>query len=138
MLRSGVPDDNDPKPGNVDAVASEAQDVVLVHGVTDAGGLEVLRLRNQRLEAGALHRLEHGRPIHGEVVRLRPRPSCPLICDVEVQLADSLQKSAEVSRPPASESSADARRGPAQVASDRYRTGWELIFGGARKPESVN
>ena len=82
-------EDNGPKSGDIGARASEEPDVVIVHGVTeDGGGLEVLRLRNRRIEVGALQKLEHGRPIHGEVVSLQPRPSCPLICDVKVELPE--------------------------------------------------
>jgi len=134
-----VSEDNGPKSGDVGAVASEGQDVVIVHGVTDDGaGLEVLRLRNQRLEVGALQKLEHGRPIQGEVVRLRPRKECPLICDVDVELPDKRRTASEDCKPRDAAASADGRRGPAQVASDRYRNGWDLIFGTRRKVDSVN
>ena len=139
VLSKGVSEDNGPKSGDVGAGASEGQDVVIVHGVTeDGGGLEVLRLRNQRIEVGALQKLEHGRPIQGEVVRLRPRPSCPLICDVDVEVAERRRIPLETSAAEPAPSNGDTRRGPAQVASDRYRTGWDLIFGTRRKVESIN
>jgi hypothetical protein len=131
-------DDNGPKSGDVGAGASDGQDVVIVHGVTeDGGGLEVLRLRDQRIEIGALQKLEHGRPIHGEVVRLRPRPSCPLICDVDVQVPERVSPPCD-DRSSVASSHADARRGPAQVASERYRTGWELTFGTPRKSDTLH
>ena len=96
--------------------ASEAtpKDVVLVHGLTDDGkGLAVLRARNGELEAGACRPLEHGKPIHGEVVRLKPRKECPVLCDVETALP----------APAARE-----RSGPAQVATRAYRDNWDAIF----------
>jgi len=90
-------------------------DVVLVHGVTDDGkGLSVLRARNGELETGACRPLEHGKPIHGEVVRLKPRKDCPIVCDVETSL-------------PAPEAARD-RTGPAQVATRAYRDNWDAIF----------
>ena len=132
-------EDNGPKSGDVGAGASEGRDVVIVHGVSEDGnGLEVLRLRNQCLEVGALQKLEHGRPIHGEVVRLRPRPSCPLVCDVEVQLPGSAPPAFDDRCAQDTSATGDARRGPAQVANDRYRNGWDLIFGTRPRADSVN
>jgi hypothetical protein len=139
VLGKGVSEDNRPKSGDIGARASEESDVVIVHGVAEDGDrLEVLRLRNQRIEVGALQKLEHGRPIHGEVVRLQPRPSCPLICDVKVELPEPRGAAPKESSLENATSSADTRRGPAQVASDRYRIGWDLIFGTRPKVESVN
>jgi hypothetical protein len=132
VLRKSVPDDNGPKSGDVAEVVAEGQDVVIVHGATEDGAtLGVLRLRDQRVEVGALQRLEHGKPIHGEVVRLRPRETCPLICDVEVAVPDRAARSEP-------ENVAASRRGPAQVSSESYRAGWELVFGGGRKTPALN
>lgn len=110
-----------------------ANDVLLVRGVSEDGqGLAVLRQREDRLEHGVVHALENGKPIHGEVVRLKPRPECPLVCDVEVA----------VPRPQAQagpgEASAGARKGPAQVASARYRENWDAIWKRPSKPELTN
>jgi hypothetical protein len=139
VLSKGVSEGNGPKSGDVGEKASDGEDVVIVHGVTDDGkGLEVLRVRNQRLEVGALQKLENGRSIHGEVVRLRPRPACPLVCDVEVQVPERALPPPEASCSPEAPSPADARRGPAQVASERYRNGWDLTFGMRRKSDTVN
>ena len=101
-------------------------DVLLVHGVTpDGEGLQVIRKRNERLEAGALHTVREGRPIHGELVRLKPHEDCPLVCDVEVQLpAPEITPSTDVVARPADE----PRRGPAMVVSDRYRANWDAIW----------
>ncbi len=96
-------------------------DVVLIHGRSpDGKGLSVIRHRNDQLEQGLVMPLEQGRPIHGEVVTLRPRPEFPLLCDVHVECAR-----------PSSEARSDARpvaKGPGQVATDQYRTNWDRIF----------
>jgi hypothetical protein len=101
-----------------------AEDVAIVCGVSDDGqGLEIIRKRGERLETGTVRRLEQGKPIHGEVVRLRPREQFPMVCDVEVELAGPPQKAATLS-------------GPAQVATDSYRKNWDAIYGN-RKPGST-
>jgi hypothetical protein len=105
--------------------SAEKTDVVVVRAFTPAGdGLEVVRQRGDRLETGVIQRIEHGKPIHGEVVRLRPRPGCPLVCDVEVALPAPQHPPQDVT----SAGPAASTRGPAKVASDRYRTNWDLIW----------
>ena len=111
-------------------------DVALIHGVTPDGGFQILRARDNRLELGAVRPLREGVPISGEVVKLRPRENCPVLCDVEVQL--------EAPRPPtdrqvsAAEASI-ARTGPAQVATDEYRKNWDAIWSqSAPKAKLVN
>ena len=111
------PADREPTPSPVD--------VLLIHGVTEDGaGLQVLRQRQDRLEAGALRPAQEGRPIVGELVRVRPRSEFPLLCDVEVMLP-AARSATDVAKAPEPESS---RRGPAQVATDRYRDNWDLIW----------
>jgi hypothetical protein len=106
--------------------------VVLIHGVTpDGGGLNVLRARDGQLEAGAVRPLREGKPIHGEVVRLEPRESCPLVCDVKVDFAPP--KSGEPCADGCGKDSCDAptsapHKGPARVASDAYRKNWDAIW----------
>ncbi len=104
---------------DAEPAADKPQDAVLIRGKTEDGkGLSVLRLRGEQLETGAVRPLEEGKPIHGEVVRLHPRPSLPMVCDVEVEV-------------PASEpadASLEARKGPAQVSSARYRRNWDAIW----------
>lgn len=102
-----------------------SSDVVLIHGVTEDGkGLQVLRARNERVEAGQVRPLENGKPLQGDVVKLRPRPGAPLLCDVETEVA--------AGELPASPSAAPGRprgrKGPAQVASSAYRENWEAIW----------
>jgi hypothetical protein len=117
---------SEPLPADGEATPSPV-DVLLIHGVTEDGaGLEVVRQRQDRLEAGALRPVQEGRPIVGELVRVRPRTEFPLLCDVEVMLpAAHKQPECDVAKAPESESS---RRGPAQVATDRYRDNWDLIW----------
>lgn len=102
-------------------------DIALIHGTTEDGrGLKILRRRKDRLEAGAVMPLIPGKPIVGEVVRLEPRKESPLLCDVHVEYAPPLE-----ARPTAT--------GPAQVATDKYRQNWELVFGPPSKGEpSIN
>lgn len=107
--------------GDQSSGSPKSEDVVIIHGVTDDGrGFKVLRAREGEIEAGAVKPLEQGKPIHGEVVRLKPREECPLVCDVQVDLA----------RP---DSAATApTKGPAQVASEAYRRNWDAIWSGRK------
>jgi len=92
---------------------SPSADMVFVYGKTDDDAYSVLRRRGEAVELGAIRGLEEGKPIHGEVVRLLARTQHPLLFDVDV-----------VAETPRAQ-----RSGPAQVASDEYRAGWELAFG---------
>jgi hypothetical protein len=122
---------------NAGTESSASNDVVLVHGVTrDGGGLAVIRKREDRLELGAVHPLKEGKSIHGEVVRLKPRAECPLVCDVEVCVPASSADHEPTK--PLSASSSPARKGPAQVASARYRENWDVIWKRPNKPELPN
>src|ERR1700704_4158755 len=100
----------------------KTKDLGLVHGRTkDGTGLGVLRARDERLEMGTMRPLEEGKPIHGEVVKLTPRPEMPLLFDAETQFVApdaSLAKSTP-------ENTAAAGAGPPQVASDTYRRNWD-------------
>ena len=108
---------------------ASGSDVVLVHGVTpDGEGLEVIRRRQGRLEAGAARPLKQGQPIAGEVVRLKPRKEFPLLCDVEV----------EVSAPaPVKPTEAAPRKGPPRVSTQRYRDNWDAIWSAKRPDETL-
>lgn len=117
-------------------------DVAIVCGVSDDGqGVDVIRRRGERLEAGTVRRLEQGKPIHGEVVRLRPREQFPMICDVEVEMPapghSSSRHSAPESSSPGQLSSGAATGRPAQVATETYRKNWDAIYGRSKKPGSV-
>jgi len=96
-------------------------DVAVVVGRTeDNEGLQILRRRGEEepVELGTLRPLKEGQPIGGEVISLKPRRAHPFLCDVKVELPQQ-----EIAGRPTSD-------GPAQVASDEYRSGWDAIWGG--------
>lgn len=94
-------------------------DVVMLAGRTDDGeGAQVLRARPGRVEAGEVRPMKEGRPLTaGEVVRLEQRKDAPALFDVHVEH----QVKPATAR--------TAHHGPAQVATDEYRTSWERTFG---------
>jgi hypothetical protein len=125
--RPSLPEGGDSSPPNQE---KRDLDVAIVCGVSDDGqGVDVIRRRGERIEAGTVRRLEQGKPIHGEVVRLRPREQFPMICDVEVEMP-APEKS------PSGQSSAGAATTgrPAQVATETYRKNWDAIYGRGKKP----
>ena len=76
--------------------------------------------------------LAQGKPIQGEVVRLKPREECPWLCDVETLLeapAESGERSAGPER---------GHAGPPQVASDAYRKNWDAIYRRVKKQQLLN
>ena len=96
-------------------------DVVLIYGRSEDGhAYEVLRQRGGGLEAGTMRTLDEGKPIHGEVVRLKPREESPALFDVEVH------------------HDARAHTGPAKVATDEYRKGWESIWAKPHPDRTLN
>lgn len=95
------------------AGAAAKQDVVLLGPPTaDGAGVHVIRAREERIETGELRALQEGKPIAGEVLTLRPREENPRVCDVTGTYT-----------PPS------VQKGPAKVASQAYRDGWDEIFG---------
>lgn len=101
------------------------EDVVFVHGPAEGGdGYRVIRKRDDAIEIGEMRAAQEGRPLQGELVRLKPRSESERLFDVEVL----------VSR----EELAGARSGPAQVATESYRANWEAIFGAPEEPELPN
>ena len=94
--------------------------VVLGPPTADGGGVHVLRARNEQIEAGELRTIKEGRPLVGEIVSLEPRPDNPRICDVKASYR----------------ASADAKKGPAQVATQEYRDNWDEVFG--KKSNQLN
>jgi len=105
-------DDETPRP----------DDTIFVYGrgPEDAAAYSVLRKRGESVELGALREVEEGKPLHGELVKLSRRSEHPLLFDVNV-LHDSTPRLSQ-------------RSGPAQVATDAYREGWETIFGEPNEP----
>jgi hypothetical protein len=105
-----------------------AGDIALVLG-KDAEGLHILRRRSEEapIEAGLLRPMREGKPISGEVVSLTQREDLPLVFDVKSEFSTDV---APGERP--------AVDGPAQVASDAYRKGWDAVWGGRRRERSIN
>jgi len=102
-------------------------DVALVFG-KDEHGMHILRRRSEDapVEAGVLRPLKSGKPIDGEVISLSPRPEAPLLFDVKSELPSPY----EAERPTSD--------GPAQVANDAYRRGWDAVWGRRRRDRSLN
>jgi len=88
----------------------------------DEHGTHILRRRSEEspVEAGLLRPLREGKPIDGEVIRLTPRREAPLLFDVKTELPDPRGPRATA-------------EGPAQVATDAYRRGWDAVWGGRRR-----
>lgn len=112
-------------PPSARTAAPALGDVAFIVG-KDEHGTHIVRRRSEEapLEAGLLRPLREGKPIEGEVVSLTPRQDVPLLFDVKSELPDPH------GRVP--------HDGPAQVASEAYRRGWEAIYGQRRRDRSVN
>ncbi|MES1157927.1 MAG: hypothetical protein ABUL67_02390 [Haliangium ochraceum] len=95
----------------------------------DADGLHILRRRSEEgpIEAGLLRPMREGKPITGEVISLSQREDQPLLFDVKSEFGGDA---------PAAETRLPGD-GPAQVASDAYRKGWDAVWG-RRRDRSVN
>jgi hypothetical protein len=105
------------------------EDVVLVGAPLPSGiGHHVIRKRGERLEAGSIKPLEEGKPIHGDLVRLKAREE-PGLYDVQVEHA-------AVPATDVAAKGTEERSGPAQVASDDYRRGWNRLFGASKSKTS--
>jgi hypothetical protein len=108
-------------------------DIALLGAKTeDGGGRRVMRLRPDGASVGEVRPLQEGRPIHGEVVQLKPRQDAPWICDVDTTLPSPAATPQEATRPPTQ------RHGPAQVATPTYRENWDRIFGTKKPQEGLN
>lgn len=99
----------------------EATDLALVYSRSDDGrSYGVVRRKDDEVQVGTLRQLEEGKPIHGELVKLRSRPESPALFDVETQVGIPATREAV---------------GPAKVATPAYRAGWDSIW--ARKSGST-
>lgn len=109
------------------AESTQSDDVVLIHGQSEDGALQILRKKGETLLAGELRPLEEGKPVQGDVLTLKPRPEMPMLCDVvdEVTIPDSAKAGAKQSMRSA---------GPARVSNPRFRAGWKSVFGKRSKP----
>ena len=102
------------------------RDRALVLGeLPDTKALAILRQRGEGapVEAGIVRSLREGEPITGEVVSLKPTAEGSPLCDVEVHLDRSQM----------------THKGPARVASQAYRKGWDEVFGSSshERPSST-
>jgi hypothetical protein len=102
------------------ALSRSLGDVAIVCG-KDSRGVHILRRRSEDgpIEAGLAQPLTEGKPITGEVISMRRRDDLPFVFDVNTEVPAA-----------ASPDAAGSLDGPAQVATDSYRRGWEAIWGG--------
>ncbi len=100
----------------------KGEDVALVLGASAEGErVAILRKRDEQIEAAILHKAEEGRPLTGDLVRLKARDASALF-DVET-IYEAPERAPRPKRSP----------GPAQVATDRYRRGWDRLFAKRRR-----
>jgi hypothetical protein len=128
MGKRRVHDAEGPPPASPADVAMV--DVAMVIDRTeDAQGYRVLRHRDNHVEIGTMRPLQEGRPIDGEVISLEPRQDAPFLYNVKTELGDPHAARRATERRLTSD-------GPAQIATEQYRAGWDAIWGrtGADKP----
>ncbi len=89
----------------------------------DERGLHILRRRSEEgpVEAAIVRPLAEGKPISGEVISMRRREDVPFLFDVKTELDAGPDRRRSPDGPPTD--------GPAQVATDSYRRGWDAIWG---------
>jgi hypothetical protein len=104
-------------------------DVLFVHSPAAEGdGYRVIRKREDTIEVGEIRAVQEGRPIHGDLVKLKPREEHDRLFDVEVLASrEELQGRAAL-----------GHAGPAQVATASYRANWDSVFGAADDSELPN
>ena len=103
------------------------EDVVFIHGPAEQGdGVRVIRKRDDTIEVGEMRAAKEGKPLTGELVKLKPRAESDRLFDVEVM----------VSRDELPQAQAGSRHGPAQVATEKYRANWDAIFGPREEPKT--
>ena len=97
---------------------------MIVDRTEDNQGFQILRRRHQDgpVELGTMRPLREGKPIDGEVVSLRQRRDLPFLYDVKTELETEPRRG--------------TTDGPAQVASDDYRRGWDAIWGRRALPSA--
>ncbi len=93
-------------------------------------GLQMLRRRAEGspVEFGQIRPLQEGKPIDGEVLSLRQRADVPFVYDVKTELPDPRPEAQQLA---ATDAARLAGGGPAQIATDSYRAGWDAIWGHA-------
>ena len=105
------------------------RDVAAVCG-KDERGLHILRRRSEDgpIEAAIVEPLVEGKPLSGEVITMRRREDLPFLFDVTTEVALDAEPTA----------TATSTGGPAQVATDSYRRGWEAIWGRRSRSGPLN
>ncbi|NLE46810.1 MAG: hypothetical protein GX614_00260 [Sandaracinaceae bacterium] len=97
-----------------------ANDLVFIHsGAPDGSSLNVIRKRGDEISLGQIQRAEEGKPIHGELLQLKPYDESGRLYEVETLY----------------EAPATAGGGPAQVTTPEFRENFRAIFGAKRKKE---
>jgi hypothetical protein len=115
------------------------EDVVFLHSPTEGGeGIKVLRKRDDVVEVGELRAVQEGRPLTGDLVKLKARPEHDRLFDVEVLV--SREEIADKASKPMGDTpkTPRAHAGPAQVATASYRSNWDAVFGRRGEPELPN
>ncbi len=103
------------------------RDLVLISGVDpDRKEVHVLKPVQEGVEAAVLRPVEEGKPIQGDLVRLRPREDVPVVAELETLMR----------HPDHPDDPRRRHKGPPMVASEAYRQGWEMIFGARPAPET--
>jgi hypothetical protein len=140
-----------PKQGSPEATpdAGATNDVVFVHSKSERG-LNVLRFREDRVEAGEMRAPRDGEPLYGELLRLSAREESDRLFDCEV-VANAAPAAEPRPAAPAPAPSAPAvpmtgnerrlgHKGPSRTTSPAYRDNWDAIFASARrtKPSELN
>ena len=113
------------------------KDIAIPLGRSEDGNLQLLRVqgtdeRPTQATIGELRPLEEGKPIMGEVVRLKPVEGARHL-DVETVLADPYK--AEKEKAPAS---AGGGSKTYSFPSTKYQENWARIFGSKPGPSEVN
>lgn len=141
MAKKNVPSDQNPRQNPrqdpIPAV-STGGDIALVLA-KDADGVHILRRRSEEapIEAGLLRPMREGKPIVGEVVSLTRRADHPMFYDVKSEFGASSEADGETDVEGGVRDAHPAIDGPAQVASEAYRKGWEAVWG-RRRDRSLN
>ncbi len=100
------------------------EDVAFLYSRSEDGrSYGVVRRRKEEIQVGTLQALEEGKPIHGEIVSLRPRPDSAVLFDVETEHAVTTARQAS---------------GPPKIATKEYREGWDSIWSEKRGSRALN
>ena len=109
------------KPVATETVEPPSGDKALVLGKVGDKGFAIVRKRSDDapLEAGVVRPMREGEPIHGELVSLTRATDEAPVFDVKVHYDG---------RPKPTTDTASTRKGPARVASEAFRDGWDAVF----------